>query len=116
MKNTCAVLMPIRILLCAAFLLPCRAAETPQLAFEQISVAQGLSQSIVTNIMQDRRGFLWFGTEDGLNLYDGYGFTVLRTDPANPQSLSYNQVTALYEDRSGFIWVGTFNGGLNRYI
>jgi ligand-binding sensor domain-containing protein len=90
--------------------------ETPQLVFEQISVPQGLSQSIVTNIMQDRRGYLWFGTEDGLNLYDGYGFTVLRTDAQDPNSLSYNQITALYEDRSGVIWVGTFNGGLNRYL
>jgi len=107
--------IPMGMLISACLAFPCRAAETPQLVFEQISVAQGLSQSIVTNIMQDRRGFLWFGTEDGLNLYDGYGFTVLRTDPADPYSLSYNQVTALYEDHSGVIWVGTFNGGLNRY-
>jgi len=92
------------------------APETPQLVFEQISVPQGLSQSIVTQIMQDRRGYLWLGTEDGLNLYDGYGFTVLRTDPDDPHSLSYNQITALYEDRSGVIWAGTFNGGLNRYL
>ena len=101
---------------CLLFIFSSAPAAVPQLVFEQISVPQGLSQSIVTNIMQDRRGFLWFGTEDGLNLYNGYGFTVLRTDPADPHSLSYNQITALYEDRSGVIWAGTFNGGLNRYI
>jgi len=106
----------ILALLCLAFAPRTYSAEAPQLIFEQISVAQGLSESIVTNIMQDRRGFLWFGTEDGLDLYNGYGFTVLRTDPADPHSLSYNQITALYEDRSSGIWAGTFNGGLNRYI
>ncbi len=93
-----------------------QATDVPQLNFEQISVAQGLSQSIVTRIIQDRRGFLWFASEDGLNLYDGYGFTVLRSDPQDPASLSYNQVTDIYEDRAGIIWIGTFNGGLNRYV
>ncbi len=91
-------------------------AEAPRLNFEQISVAQGLSQSIVPRIIQDRRGFLWFASEDGLNLFDGYGFTVLRSDPQDPASLSYNQVTDIYEDRGGIIWIGTFNGGLNRYV
>jgi ligand-binding sensor domain-containing protein len=109
------IVFPASLIFCPVAALPADA-TAPQLVFEQISVQQGLSQSIVTNIMQDRRGFLWFGTEDGLNLYNGYGFTVLRTDPADPHSLSYNQVTALYEDRSGTIWAGTFNGGLNRYI
>ncbi len=108
-------LCAVAIILLGFALLPA-AAATPQLLFEQISVPQGLSQSIVTNIMQDRRGYLWFGTEDGLNLYDGYGFTVLRTDPDDPHSLSYNQITALYEDHAGVIWAGTFNGGLNRYV
>ena len=66
-------------------------------------------------MIQDRRGFMWFGTEDGLNRYDGYGFFVIRNDPDNPSSLSHNDVTTLYEDHSGIIWMGTNNGGLNRY-
>jgi ligand-binding sensor domain-containing protein/serine phosphatase RsbU (regulator of sigma subunit) len=87
----------------------------PQLEFEKLSVEQGLSQSIVVSIVQDARGLLWFATEDGLNLYDGYTFTVLRNDPDDPESISYNHVTTVYEDRAGTLWIGTFNGGLNRY-
>lgn len=90
--------------------------QSQPLTFDRYSVEQGLSQSIVLSILQDSRGFLWFGTEDGLNLYDGYTFTVLRSDPMDEFSLSYNQVNVIYEDRSGAIWVGTFNGGLNRYV
>ena len=110
--------LALRTLLCTIALVTGAAGTpaAPQLLFEQISVEQGLSQSIVNFIIQDRRGYLWFGTEDGLNLYDGYGFSVLRSDPDDPYSLSYNQITALYEDRSGSIWAGTFNGGLNRYL
>ena len=90
-------------------------AQTPPLRFQRISLEQGLSQSIVVDIVQDRRGFMWFATEDGLNNFDGYRFRVLRSDPNDPNSLSYNQITAVYEDTSGVLWVGTFNGGLNRY-
>ncbi|MCI0695433.1 STAS domain-containing protein [candidate division KSB1 bacterium] len=54
-------------------------AQYNDLTFEQISIEQGLSQSIVFCIVQDRGGFMWFGTEDGLNKYDGYDFTVIRT-------------------------------------
>jgi ligand-binding sensor domain-containing protein/serine phosphatase RsbU (regulator of sigma subunit) len=91
-------------------------AQVPPLVFDRISVDQGLSQSIVVSIIQDARGFLWFGTEDGLNLYDGYSFTILRSDPSSQYSLSYNQISCIHEDRRGVIWVGTFTGGLNRYI
>lgn len=85
------------------------------LTFEQISIEHGLSQSIVYCILQDQKGFLWFGTEDGLNKYDGYNFTILRHDPHQPNSLSYNEIRALYEDSSGALWIGTFFGGLNKY-
>nr|WP_229311546.1 hybrid sensor histidine kinase/response regulator [Larkinella rosea] len=55
---------------------------------------------------------MWFGTQDGLNRYDGYSFTVYRNDPKNPTSLSHNYIRALYEDRKGRLWVGTEDGGL----
>lgn len=83
--------------------------------FQHLSVEQGLSQSSVLCIVQDRKGFIWFGTEDGLNRYDGYRFTTFRPDTANPYSLSYNIVYALHEDRRGRLWVGTNGGGLNRF-
>lgn len=93
------------------------AANSPRnyLTFEQISIEHGLSQSIVYCILQDQKGFLWFGTEDGLNKFDGYNFTILRHDPHQANSLSYNEIRAMYEDSSGALWIGTFFGGLNKY-
>jgi len=90
-------------------------ADKRPVVFQEISLDQGLSQSIVECILQDNRGFMWFGTEDGANRYDGYGFTVLRHDPVNVNSLSYNEITSMAEDRNGNIWIGTFYGGVNRY-
>jgi signal transduction histidine kinase/ligand-binding sensor domain-containing protein len=58
---------------------------------------------------------MWFGTENGLNKYDGYSFTTYKHDPDNPRSLSHNQVSSLFEDSSGALWVGTYGGGLNRF-
>ncbi len=85
------------------------------LTFEQISIEQGLSQSIVFCLLQDQKGFMWFGTEDGVNKYDGYNFTVMRHEPLDSNSLWYNDVRALCEDKEGIIWIGTFYGGLNAY-
>lgn len=58
---------------------------------------------------------MWFGTQDGLNRFDGYLFTVYRNDPKNPASLSHNFIRALYEDRQGRLWIGTEDGGLNLF-
>ncbi len=84
------------------------------LRFEHISIEEGLSQSTVRCILQDRRGFIWFGTEDGLNRFDGYGFKVYRHDPDNAASLGNNAIQALYEDSSGSLWVGTEGRGLDK--
>jgi len=86
-----------------------------RMQFEQISVEEGLSNASVYAILQDSRGFMWFGTEDGLNKYDGHTFTVYKQEPGNPHSLSSNAVLGLHEDRSGTLWVATFGGGLNRF-
>ena len=83
--------------------------------FERIPSELGLSQNFVGAIMQDRKGFLWIGTRDGLNRFDGYQFTVYRHDPFDSTSLSENYITTLLEDRAGRIWVGTFGGGLNLF-
>jgi ligand-binding sensor domain-containing protein/signal transduction histidine kinase len=86
----------------------------PVLRFEQISLREGLSQSSVYAILQDHYGFLWFGTEGGLNKYDGYQFTIYKHDPDDPSTLANNIISALYEDRLGILWVGT-GEGLDRF-
>ncbi len=89
-------------------------AQGQAVKFEHIGPEHGLSQSSVYCILQDRQGFMWFGTDGGLNKYDGYNFTVYRHDPKNPYSLSNVTVMSLYEDRSGVLWIGTY-GGLNKF-
>lgn len=84
------------------------------LRFERLSLDAGLSQNAVFPILQDSRGLMWFGTQDGLNRYDGYTFTVYRHEPDNPNSLSHSSILALAEDASGMLWIGTWGGGLNR--
>jgi ligand-binding sensor domain-containing protein/signal transduction histidine kinase len=87
-------------------------ADTPR--FETISTEQGLSQSTVHAILQDRQGFMWFATEGGLNKYDGYQFTVFNHDPDDPGSLIDNVIESMYEDRDGILWIGT-SVGLDRF-
>jgi ligand-binding sensor domain-containing protein len=89
-------------------------AQEPTLRFERLTIEQGLSQNNVYSLLQDRAGFMWLGTGDGLDRYDGYSFTVYNADPANPHSLSNNAVLALLEDRAGDLWVAT-RRGLNRF-
>ena len=85
------------------------------LRFDHIASEQGLSQNAVFCILQDDQGFMWFGTEDGLNRYDGYDFTIYRHNPENPNSLSDNRILSIFQDRSGVLWIGTANGGLNKF-
>ncbi|MGD2148735.1 MAG: two-component regulator propeller domain-containing protein, partial [Anaerolineae bacterium] len=81
--------------------------------FDRLTGEDGLSQNVVLTIEQDRRGFMWFGTEDGLNKYDGYDFTVFKHDPDDEGTLSEDFVSVVYEDREGDLWIGT-RDGLNR--
>ncbi len=88
----------------------------PQLKFTRISTQQGLSQSTILCILQDHKGFMWFGSYNGLNRYDGYDVKVFKTTPGDSAGLSHNVVTALCEDPAGngrSLWVGT-EGGLNK--
>jgi len=89
-------------------------APNNDIKFERISIEQGLSQSSVLCILQDSKGFMWFGTEDGLNRYDGYSFRVHKHVPEDLNSLSNNIVRSIYEDQSGALWIGT-DGGLNKF-
>ncbi|PHN05167.1 hybrid sensor histidine kinase/response regulator transcription factor [Flavilitoribacter nigricans] len=86
----------------------------PQERFRHLTIDDGLSQNAVQAILQDHLGFIWFGTKDGLNRYDGYEFSVFQHLPGDETSLSNNFVLDLFEDRDQNLWVGTRNG-LNRY-
>jgi signal transduction histidine kinase/ligand-binding sensor domain-containing protein len=83
--------------------------------FQRLSLERGLSQSTIFSIAQDRKGFMWFATQDGLNRYDGYVFIRFGHDDLDSTSLSDNYVNAVLEDRTGSLWAGTRGGGLNRY-
>ncbi|HLP58544.1 MAG TPA: two-component regulator propeller domain-containing protein [Candidatus Deferrimicrobium sp.] len=83
--------------------------------FEHITRDGGLSQNNVYSITQDSKGFMWFGTEDGLNMYDGYDFTVHKPDSNDPNKISDSFINCIYEDRSHILWIATGSGGLNRF-
>lgn len=100
-----------------ALLITClisHSAKTESLLTDNISYKQGLSQANVMSIVQDAQGFMWFGTQDGLNRFDGYEFKVYRPDIANHHSISSNTIWALMLDSRKNLWVGTYHG-LNRY-
>ncbi len=84
--------------------------------FENFTTEDGLSNNKINVILQDRYGFLWLGTDDGLNRYDGYGFRIFRNVKADSHSISDNNIWSLFEDGSGNIWAGTKDGSLNEYI
>ncbi len=109
-RRTAIYLWPVLTLLAVA-----AHGQAPSISFEHLTIEDGLSQSTVNCILQDERGFIWFGTQDGLNRYDGHNFVVYKHDPAEPTSLSNNWIRTLYKDDAGQIWIGTRGGGLNRW-
>jgi len=85
-------------------------AQNEDLRFEHIGLEEGLSNEKVTAMLQDSKGYIWFGTFDGLNKYDGYTFTKYKFDPSDSNSLSQNLIYTIFEDKYGTIWVSTFEG------
>jgi GAF domain-containing protein/ligand-binding sensor domain-containing protein len=85
------------------------------LIFDHYSIEDGLSQSSGKSIFQDSKGYVWIGTEDGLNRFDGYEFKVYRHDPEDPASLGNNYINAILEGPQGVLWLGTYGGGLDRF-
>ncbi|TMU57288.1 hybrid sensor histidine kinase/response regulator transcription factor [Flagellimonas algicola] len=84
-----------------------------QISFEHISTKDGLSQSDVNTIYQDEFGFMWFGTHDGLNKYDGYGFTVYNPDHEKQSSINSNLIFDIVGDDDGNLWIATTGRGIN---
>lgn len=82
---------------------------------EKIGIENGLSSNYPTCIIQDSKGFIWTGTNNGLNRYDGYQSKVFKYNPNNNNTISENWITSLLEDSNGNIWIGTEGGGLNCY-
>ncbi|HEX7902293.1 MAG TPA: two-component regulator propeller domain-containing protein [Chitinophagaceae bacterium] len=90
-------------------------AQQPVLYFNRLSQANGLSNNKVNCILQDKRGFTWIGTDDGLNRYDGNNFIVFKNIPGQSSSVSGNTITDLHEDKDGLLWIATTDGGITRY-
>jgi signal transduction histidine kinase/ligand-binding sensor domain-containing protein len=89
-------------------------ARVREFKFAHLTTNDGLSQGYVTAILQDRRGFMWFATRDGLNRYDGNTFVVYKNDPNDPRSLSSNFIQALMEDDKGYLWIAT-DAGVDKF-
>jgi len=84
------------------------------LYFSNLSLNEGLSQITVTSIYQDKKGYMWFGTRNGLNCFDGYNFKIFTTETGNPHSISDNHILSISQSADGNLWIGT-NNGLNRF-
>ena len=89
--------------------------QAGNLKFEHLGTDAGLSQGNVKCVLRDSRGFMWFGTREGLNKYDGYGFVVYKNVIEDTLSISGNDITGLVEDQAGDLWITTSGGGLNRF-
>ena len=83
--------------------------------FDHITGREGLSQSQAYCMLHDRDGYLWIGTQDGLNRFDGSEFKVFKNDPFNSTTLTHNWIWSMDEDRHGDVWIGTFQG-LCKYV
>ena len=82
--------------------------------FRHLEVENGLSNNSITCSLQDQLGFMWFGTKDGLNRYDGYSFKVFKKIEGNKKAIGSNFIHCLYQDKQGILWIGT-EGGLFKY-
>src|ERR1700674_1301019 len=90
-------------------------APVRNLRFTHLTTSDGLSQGYVTAILQDRQGFMWFATRDGLNRYDGNTFVVHKHNPNDPWSLSSTSVLDLMEDDHGYLWIATDFGAVHKF-
>ena len=104
----CTTLLVILVLLSNSY------AQESNINFTHYQLDQGLSDNNVTSITQDKQGFIWVATDNGLNRFDGYNFKVYRNNAKDRSSLPSDYVNAVYVDTSGVLWVAT-NKGLAKY-
>ncbi|MCD4771823.1 MAG: hypothetical protein K8R41_00400 [Bacteroidales bacterium] len=109
------ILRTIPLFLLFAFPILITASNGYQQIFYSLTNEDGLSQGSISCICQDNMGFIWIGTDDGLNRYDGYNIKIYRNIPGDTTSLSSNRIKSVFADDNGCIWVGTISGGLNKY-
>ena len=83
--------------------------------FETLSLQNGVSLNLTYALLQDSKGYIWFGTMYGLVKYDGKDYTIYRNDPMDSTSISFDDIISLFEDSKGNIWAGTWGGGLNKF-
>jgi ligand-binding sensor domain-containing protein/signal transduction histidine kinase len=114
-RLACLIQLRYFLLVCLVSVSCFAFSQKQNLKFDHLTTLDGLSQSNVLCIFQDSRGFMWFGTQDGLNKYDGYKFTVYKNDPYNKNSLSHNFITDIIEDKEGNLWIATWGGGINKF-
>lgn len=119
--RVCKIMGHIRLYCCLMLLLLFSSLSCAQhfdaqsVRFERLSIDKGLSQGTVLGIAQDKQGFIWIATYDGLNRFDGYQFKYYRHDEDNPRSLSGSSISAIFIDSRDTLWVGTDETGLNRF-
>lgn len=109
------ILKSVLIILC--FLIPAKLLSEGKynLQFRQISTKDGLSQNTVRAILEDKKGFIWAGTLDGLNRYDGYRIIAYKPHPGNPNSLIDHRVKDVFQDRDGYLWIKTYKNEFSCY-
>nr|HQU70886.1 two-component regulator propeller domain-containing protein [Calditrichia bacterium] len=93
---------------------PLPAKSPASLQFVRVGPEEGLYQSSITTLFQDRTGFMWIGTTDGLGRFDGYEMRIFRHDPFDETAIAGNQIIQILEDHQGFLWLITGGGGVNR--
>jgi ligand-binding sensor domain-containing protein len=96
------------------FILSCFLARTQQYFFSGYSISDGLSQSVVNCIFQDSKGYMWIGTQNGLNKFNGYNFEVFTYNPNDTNSIANNWINGIAEDKEANLWIAT-KGGLIKY-
>jgi ligand-binding sensor domain-containing protein/signal transduction histidine kinase len=105
----------IKIILTVLILFSSSMAQNNKTRFLQLPLDKGVSLNLTYDMIQDSKGFLWFGTMYGLVKYDGENYTTYKYNPDNTSSISFDDVVSIYEDSKGNLWIGTWGGGLNMF-